>query len=532
MNNSENKSERQQIQELLALCVKKWYVFAVTMVLCVAAAMVYMKVKTPVRSVLAKVNIRHNESLLGSAISQGQSMLSAFGFGVGSENVEDESNKLGSQGYIRDMIKDLGLNTEYRETRFLGLYKKKLYEKSPVVVAAAETMADTLLKPITFKVEVKENLTKIKMTVDKKTVGTYEITSFPSVLQTIYGEFTVSRSQYYDDYEKPVTLKILYSSYDYMAQIYSEIISVDFQKKTSDMIDLGVESENVHLAKAILNRLIDNYNERWDIEKQQVAQRTLAFIDERLQLVSDSLASADLDIQRFKTKYNLTDIEADVKYYFTLSGELQPAIIEAKAQSGMVDVAIDFVKDEKNRYLPLPLSLSPENTQIAEIIAKYNELLQKRNDFNKSGAQSGIAKSIDEQIEANRKALLQTLYNTKEGLKITVAELNRKEAEVNRKIGNIPDIEKDYVHLKRTQEIQQTIYIFLREMREESGARGISLLPKLQIIDPPYIVNKPVSPNRMKVLLAVLFFGGFVFPVGAIKGIPQIKLYLRKRKEK
>jgi uncharacterized protein involved in exopolysaccharide biosynthesis len=83
--------------------------------------------------------------------------------------------------------------------------------------------------------------------------------------------------------------------------------------------------------------------------------------------------------------------------------------------------------------------------------------------------------------------------------------------------------------LKREQEIQQTIYLFLVEKREETMLRAVSLLPKLKVIDEPYTVNTPVSPNPKKVALVVLFFGGLL-PVGAIYSLPVIRSYLRNRK--
>jgi uncharacterized protein involved in exopolysaccharide biosynthesis len=99
-------------------------------------------------------------------------------------------------------------------------------------------------------------------------------------------------------------------------------------------------------------------------------------------------------------------------------------------------------------------------------------------------------------------------------------------------MGKIPAIEKDYLKLKREQGLQQTVYIFLLEMREQMGVKGVSLLPKLKMIDEPYAIIKPVEPKLIKVAVATLFFGGIAFPLFAIYGFPLIGKYIRRKKEK
>jgi uncharacterized protein involved in exopolysaccharide biosynthesis len=135
-------------------------------------------------------------------------------------------------------------------------------------------------------------------------------------------------------------------------------------------------------------------------------------------------------------------------------------------------------------------------------------------------------------VELQREALLKSIDNLKQGLQITVNNLTNKDSEIKSKIGEIPTIERDYIQLKREQELQQTIYIFLLEMREQTGVKGVSLLPKLQVIDEPYVINKPVEPNLLKVAITTLFFGGIVLPLSAIYGFPLINNYIRRRKEK
>jgi uncharacterized protein involved in exopolysaccharide biosynthesis len=532
MKTQDTKSESEQLKEMILLWLKHWWYFVISMLICGIIAVVYLKNKTPIMRVSAKVSLRHDESLTGNPISKGQNMLSVFGFGKGDENIEDETLKMGSQGFVKQVIKTLHLNVDYKQSKSMGIVKKKLYDKSPIVLEADAMLSDTITRIISFSLNVENDRTKVKVKINRKTIGNYEIDSFPSVLKTPVGAFTFLKSAYFEEYDKPFNLKITFTSYDYMTQIYRNSLELEFEKKTSDLINLGINSENTQLAKEFLNQVITNYNTEWDSDKSLVNEKTMNYIESRLQLAIDNLAKADLDIQNFKKRNNLTDIEADVTYYFTVSGELQPALLEAQTQLKTAELIADFVNDETNRYSLIPFSLTTSEQSVANVIGQYNELLTKRNELYKSKIPSDMAKTLSNQVDAQRKALLQSLENVKKGLQITVNNLKNKEAELTKKIGAIPNIEKDYIQLKREQEVQQTIYIYLLEMREQTGAKAISLLPKLKVIDAPYVVNKPVAPSLVKVALATLFFGGLVFPLSGIYFMPSVRNYLRKRKGK
>jgi len=537
----ENKSEFEQIKDTFTWLLKYWYYFVISMVICIILAIVYVKVKTPVMMVSAQVSLRHDESLLTtSSVSGNQSstILNAFGLEQGSQNIEDESIKMGSHGYLKKIIRKFALNFDYKQSKFLGLIKNELYDQSPLILSIDEAISDTITHPVFFTLNVEKDYTTVKVKYNKKLIGKYKVNTFPSVLETPLGAFTISKSADYDKYEIPMEIKVLYTSFDYMTQLYQDdnVLLIDYGKKTSDLIQLSMNTENVMFAKKILKEIIANYNAEWESDKDLVKERTKDFIDNRLRIVNKELAQADLAIQNFKDQHNLTDVVADVEYYYTLSGALQPALLEAETQLKISDLVVDFVKDEKNKYAPFPLSSStssnPAAPSISDVIDKYNEALAKRNEMYKSNSQSTLVKELNERVELQREALLQSADNLKKGLQITVENLTKKESEIKSKIGKIPTIEKNYIELKREQELQQTVYIFLLEMREESGVKGVSLLPKLKIIDDPYVVNKPVEPNLIKVAITVLFFGGFVFPLSAIYGFPLINKNMRRRKGK
>ena len=523
------KSEFDQIKDFILLCLKRWYYFVICMFVCGIIGIVYYLNATPVFNVLAQVSLRSDDPLLGSSISRsGSSMLSAFGISKGSDNVEDETLKMSSQGYVKKVIKDLKLNTAYAQSKFWGLNNVALYDKSPLLLDIDSSVSDTISTPLKFTFNVRSDETVVKLKTGFRTLVDQKITSFPAVVHTPFGDFTLSKSPYFNDYKYPMNIQALYASYDFWTQIYRKGLIIDFEKKTSDIIHLNMNTEYVPFAKKLLIGVINAYNREWEGDKSIVADKTLGFINGELDSVELKLFEADRNIQTFKDKYNLTEIEADVMAYLTQSSELQAPLLEAQTKLSLVDVIIKFANIPENKYALIPFSISTSDPAFAEIINNYNLELTLRNERADGSAQTSLSKSHDDQIEILHQTMLQSLNNIKQELQISLNTLERKDQELMSKLGRIPQIEKDFVQLKREQELQQGIYIYLLEMRVQAGVKGISLLPKLKMIDEPYVDNKRVSPNLKKLAFIILLFGGILFPLSLIYGVP----YLTKRKNK
>ena len=527
MENKNKKDETEQIKELLLLWLKHWYYFVITFAILGTIGIIYYKTTTSVWNISARVSLRHDESLAGGAIPRTSSIMGVLGLGGGSENIEDESLKMNSQGYIKNVAKNLSLNKQYTQSEYLGLYKTSLYNSSPIVLSVDPAMSDTLTRVIKFTLDIKPDKTKIKMKAGKETIGKYEITTYPTTIETSWGKYTFEKSPHYDSYEYPLKLKINYSSYDFIAQVYRKRLSIDYEKKTSDFINLDFKCENVPFAKSVLDEVIAIYNLEWDYDKLTVSEKTLNFIDERLFFAKSSLLEADMQIQQFKNKYNLTEIEADVTYYFERTGMLQAQLLSLGNQLNVIDIITDFVLDEQNKYALVPFNLSTDEN-IASAIKQYNYELGRRNEQYKTNVQTTIAKSLDERLETHRKNLITSLGNIKKGLQVSRDNVKKQENEFRSKLGNVPTIEKDYVSLKREQELQQSIYMFLLEMREQSAIKGISILPKLKVVDPPYVLNKQVSP-RLRNIALLIFILGMGISLSLVYGIPLLKT-LREKK--
>jgi uncharacterized protein involved in exopolysaccharide biosynthesis len=523
------KSEREQIMEFICVCLRHWYYFVISVGVCMVLAVIYVKTATPVFHVESIVALRHDESLTGSVGGrQSSGLLSAIGLSRGSENVEDETLKMSSQGMVKQMVKALDLNKAYSQVKGWGLWKKSLYDHSPVSLSVDSAAEEAMVGVMKLKLHVdKAGRGKLK-TEYMKEVHRFTFDSFPVTISHPVGDFTLSISPDYAAFKKPFNLEILFTDYDFITQIYRKLMVIDFYKKNSDLLTLSIDDPNPDNSKKLIRTMIDIYNKNWDGDKEALYESTINYMNKRLAENTLALADADREIQNFKDRYQLTDIESDVKFYYAQSAETQKELLSIATQLNYMEIVQAFIQDEGNRYGLIPFSMTTEGQAVNDYIEKYNEIMVQRNDLHKNQPQSPTLSRMEEQLDAQRKNLIVTIRKEIEGLQVAQTHVKRKDTDVSRKIGVLPTVEREYINLKREQELQQNIYIFLLEKREELGIHATSLMPKLKIISEPFVDNKLVSPRLLRTLLTALFFGGVVIPLGLIYGLPYLRTFRKK----
>jgi hypothetical protein len=428
----------------------------------------------------------------------------------------------------------LDLNKNYTLLKYWGIKKLSLYDKSPVSIGYGENFTDTLNAVVFVDVSVEGEIATIKMRINKEKLGKFKFERFPATVTTPYGEFVFNKTPYFNHYGKSFKLSMVIHGSDLQSEIYGGMLTVEEERKSSDIIHLKVVDNNIDRGKDILSSIIRVHNEEYAKEKSFLGERTADFVNGRLEDVSAELIQADAEIQVFKEKYGLTDIAADAEGYMAQGSELMPLLISSQSQMEAIKLMDSYLSDPQNEYTQIPFVLVPTGgEELMKAIVTYNEELAKRNEMFQSGRKrTPITKSFDIQLTAQRENLLLALKNTRRSVEISVKNLEKKESELMKKMNQYPVMEKTFLELKRRQELKQALYIYLQQKKEETIMNSVTVNQKLRIVDEPYPLSKPVSPSLFKIMLIVVFFGGILFPLSAIGLEPYIGSVIKKKRNK
>ena len=484
-----------------------WWLFALSLVACIGLSILYLKYTLPKYLVISTVLVDQDDD----AGSAGASLLKSLSIGGGGASVDDEVVVMGSQEICNKMIKELKINRIYVQ-RNSPLNREELYKKSPIEIDAPDEVFDTLSIGMTFKISIKED-GKADIKVKKglfKTLATLENQMLPVNVKTPYGIFMVRATEYYKP-GKEVVINANVKGNQLRAEDIMKDLTVKVLNKKSNAIYMDIEIANIERGKDMLNTMTTLYNERGQQEKDEQAINTANFINERLTLIYNDLTNSEADIEAYKRTHNVADVAVQTKTSIGRQEMADNRIVQLEAQYRIVNLINDFINDPRNKHSYIPFEA--DSTAASGSIRAYNELVMKRAELAKSAKEGNdVLKEIDHQINTMRESVRQGVNNTLSALKIQIDKANQLSNESQGEMSQVPTQEREMRELYREQGIQNALYTFLLQKREENALVLAATTPKGKIVDHAYAQSKPVAPNKPVILLLGLL-AGLLLPV-------------------
>ena len=516
MANARRKAEYLDIMGLLRSYVSKWYYFAISVFLCLVLGFLYTRIHNRDMAVRANILIsQDDDGPFGAASSKGKNNGMGALFGSNA-NVQDEVFVISSHSLYRNVVKALGINKmHYVRTGFL---KTALaYPDFPIDVDAPG-IADTLRTTLVFKVKVDEKgAADITVKAKKETLAELEDVKLPTVVKTEYGEFTVKPTDFYPKGEE-VKSTITFAGYESVAEGLTDQIEASLASKKSNVITLAFDTPNSAYGSAILNEILEKYNERGIYEKNLQGQKTATFLEDRIRLMGGDLDEAEIAIQRYKESHGITDIQAEAAYRNSKKGAIENNIVALETEIELLQLTRDFFSDSILNTELVPTTVSTASVQ--QGIGAYNGLVMERLELlNNAKSDNYALRKIETRMDLTRRNILATTDRALEASRVRLNDLLSQQGDNRSKLGQIPTQEREYVNMKRQQEMKQEIYLFLLQRQEENAMLLANSIPKGKIVDEAYVLTEPLGVSNKIILLAFLIVGLM---------IPPVYLYLRK----
>lgn len=531
------QSEEQiNIQEILFRYLIHWPWFVVSVIVCVALAWGYLRLTTPVYNISATVLIKDEKKGGGANMSSELEKMGLNGFVSSSSNIENEIEVLKSRTLAREVVSSLGLFVTYMdEDKFPN---KELYRTSPVLVSLTPQEADRL--PQTMEIDMllqPAGAMDVQVKVGKKEYRKH-LEKLPAVFPTDEGTvaFFANNDTLSSLRPESVTTERHITAYINrpfaVAKGYAGSLLITPTSKATSVVNVSLKNSNTQRGKDYIDKLLEMYNINANNDKNEVAQRTGEFIDERIDIISKELGSTERDLENFKRSAGITDLTSEAQIALTGNAEYEKKRVENQTQ---INLVMDLKKYlQGSGYEVLPANVGLQDAGVAGAIDRYNEMVAERKRLLRTSTESNPAiVNLTTSICAMRSNIQTTLDATLKGLEITKADLIREASRYSRRISDAPTQERQFVSIARQQEIKSGLYLMLLQKREENAIVLAAIANNAKIIDEAQADSTPISPKRMTIYLAALVFG-IGIPVGVIYliGLTKFKIEGRADVEK
>ena len=531
------QSEEQiNIQEILFRYLIHWPWFVVSVIVCVALAWGYLRLTTPIYNISATVLIKDEKKGGGANMSSELEKMGLNGFVSSSSNIENEIEVLSSRTLAREVVSSLGLFVTYMDKDEFP--RRELYRTSPVLVSLTPQEADKLPQTMEVNMVLQPTGTmNVRIRVGEKEYQK-QFEKLPAVFPTDEGTvaFFTNNDTLSSVRPESVTKERHITAYINrpfsVAKGYAGSLSITPTSKATSVVTVSLMNSNTRRGKDYIDKLLEMYNINANNDKNEVAQKTAEFIDERIGIISKELGSTERDLENFKRSAGITDLTSEAQIALTGNAEYEKKRVENQTQINLVMDLQRYLQGTEYEILPANVGL--QDAGVAGAIDRYNEMVAERNRLLRTSTESNPAIiNLNASIRAMRGNIQTTLDATLKGLEITKADLVREAGRYSRRISDAPTQERQFVSIARQQEIKSGLYLMLLQKREENAIVLAAIANNAKIIDEAQADGAPISPKRMTIYLAALVFG-IGIPVGAIYliGLTRFKIEGRADVEK
>ena len=535
----ESKEENIDVKELLFKYLIHWPWFVGAVIACLIAAWVYLYMSTPVYNISATVLIKDDKKGGSAGMLSGLESLGLDGMISSSQNIDNEIEVLHSKTIAKEVVENLGLYISYMdEDEFPS---RNMYKTSPVQVSLTPQEADLLEKPMivemalqpqgSMDVNVKigddeyqkhfEKLPAVFPT-DRGTLAFFltsdSISSSKRTLEETTGSEKITRN---------ITATI--NNPLAVAKAYCKNMTIEPTSKTTSVAVISLKNSNVQRGKDFINKLLEMYNINTNNDKNEVAQKTAEFINERIGIISKELCSTEKDLESFKRGAGITDLTSDAQIALTGSAEYEKKRVENQTQINLLQDLQKYMQNEG--YEVLPSNIGLQDLNLAAAINRYNEVLVERKRLLRTSTENNpTIINLDTSIGAMKENVQVSLDRVLRGLFITKADLDREASRYSRRISEAPGQEREFVSIARQQEIKAGLYLMLLQKREENAITLAATANNAKIIDDAIADDAPVSPKGKMIYLIALVLGVGI-PVGVIYLLELTKFKIEGRSD-
>lgn len=527
----EEESNDPTIREVVVKTLRQWPWLLLSIAVCCCLGVLWILRSPIIYTENAQLVLKNDSEGSSTAVSSSFSDLGIFS---NNANVMNEIATMSSPDIMTDVVKMLDLQIEYfKPGKF---HNKVLYGATLPIHVEFPDLSDEV--KLNFKVNIEPQtgvvISKLKNYNNEtrkwqKSDKTYK-GKIDTPIKTDFGTIIIKPAENFslaNDYEVIVNKNSIPSA----VNSYTKKLQVNLPEEDSTVIDLSISDSSRQRADEILAAVIAVYNDRWIQEKNEIAESTSKFIDERLGVIENELGNVDSDISQYKSANRVPDVQNMTASYIREQEELSKMSLDIQGQLQAAKNLRTRLTMAGNDGEALPANTTLENTALREQIKEYNDLLLKRNNLeSKSSEKNPMVQQLDNEIRMMRSAILGSVDNAIQSLEGQLRTLNTASQSNTGRIETSPTQAKYLLSVERQQKVKENLYLFLLQKREDNALNQSFTALNTRIIKKPGGDGTPVAPKKSAILI-VSFFIGIIIPFGYNYVVLNSDTKIRSRKD-
>lgn len=495
---------------LYTIFILNWKWFVLSLIICVAAAAIYLRYTTPKYQAYAKFLIMDNDN---NGRSSRNSIMSTANLGTltNSMGIDNEIEILKSRSVAQQVVRELKLYVSYQK---VGKVKDSpMYKTQPINVDIDPGSLERLKAPISLEItregsnyNVTGSYYYISQT-DPSKNKQYNIeksfSQLPTSINTRSGIITFT-SNSMTPMADGTTLKVQIMSPEAAAYKYIGALSVSQISKTTTITQLSLNDELPLRATDCLRQLVICYNRQSNEDKNEIAIRTEEFINGRLEKINAELGDTEGSLEAYKKRNNMVELSINAQQAVQNQDAYSQRLAEANTQVALLRSISEYMDEPENKYQTLPSNVGLTDQSATDLINKYNDIVLQRNNLLRSASEnSPIVTPLTAQLDDLSNSIRRAMSQARRNMEIQRNSVAQQYGKYASQISATPEQERILTQIGRQQDVKSGLYLTLLQKREENSISLAATADKGKLIDEPIILGK-ISPKSSEIMLSAI----------------------------
>ena len=502
------------LESIFRMLVLNWQWFVLSLIVALGIAFLYLRYTTPVYNTYAKILVKGGEGR-GSGASQALSI----GDIIQNYGLSNERQILKSSTTAAEVVRDLKLYTSY--TLKGRVRDRVMYKNQEFMVDMDAEHLEKLNTPVYMKIEKEKGAYHItgsyRVPIDELNSSApygidQTVKNLPATIKTKAGTISIYtnpapvKQKMTDGQEIIVTL----NSPMNVAKGYAARLGVA-GNEGSDVITLSINDQNTTRAVDYLNQMLIVYNRLANEDKNDVARRTEAFINERLAKINGELNATDSELESYKRRNGLVNLRSDAGQSAGNQDAYEKRLSDANTQIQLINTYRQYINKPTNKGQIMPSNVGLNDGQTGQLVSEYNQRVLERNRLLRTASeQSPAVQKLNADIDDLYQSVQQSLTNAyQHNMQTAQIQRNAISAQLGRYSGEVsktPEQERILTQIGRQQEVRSGLYLMLLQKREENSISLSATANKANMIEVP-LHGGQVSPKPNMIYLTALGIG-------------------------
>jgi tyrosine-protein kinase Etk/Wzc len=271
-----------------------------------------------------------------------------------------------------------------------------------------------------------------------------------------------------------------------LVNTYQQGITVEPTSKTSSVLKVTFRFYQPEILQDFLNALTAEYIESGLANKNEVAYRTISFIDNELLEIRTQLTNAESDLETYRKDNKLLDLNEEAQRIFDHMKELDNEKARLQLKNKYYNYLKDYLESHQDpAFIIVPSAMGIEDPVTGDLLAQLAKLYSESSSLSLSATKRNPAlKKIEAEIEQARKNILENTKNNIKLSKISLDDNTSRSNTVSTRIYNLPTNQRKLLDFQREFNLYNQLYVFLLQKKAEAQITAATNMADNQVLDP------------------------------------------------